>query len=136
MTNREKYINNASDEELASKLIELERKFHSFKWRKTYEELIKWLQQEAEETADEMFEKLGYEKYEHDAYDEFDSSELYYTKQQNENVKKKIEILKEMSCYKCYTVPENSGFEYINKEEDKAIHKKIEELENLNGEKT
>ena len=131
MTNRDKInkmTNNDMGVTIFTAITGIQKKYLNHNSFEICDRFIGWLSQEAELTADEMFEELGYEKYEHDAYDEFDSNELYYTMQQNETVKKRIEILKEMLCYKCFTIPENSGFEYITEAEDKAIHKKIAEL--------
>ena len=60
MTNREKYIDNASNKALAEQMIKLVRADLTLGWTDTRDSIMKWLSQEVELTADEMFEELGY----------------------------------------------------------------------------
>lgn len=130
MTNREKYIDNASNEKLAfiimSKISTMPRFSNIDGFTDAGRELIEWLSQEVEPTADEMFEELGYIK-----ENEFSGCIEYWC----DEYKKRITIdWNDEATHFAYQKSRgnNSLSDTITEEEDKAIHKKIEELKNKN----
>lgn len=85
---------------------------------------IAWLSQEGELTADEMFEELGYIK-----VGDFSGCIAYWC----DEYKKRITIdWNDEATHFAYQKSRgnNSLSDTITEEEDKAIHKKIEELKN------
>lgn len=85
---------------------------------------IKWLSQETELTADEMFEELEY------AIQLLDAHTIKYrkiTKTPYVEIRLHRNTYDEWE-YEKYFVEEDNESELITQKEDKAIHKKIEEL--------
>ena len=150
MTNREKYINNASDEELANLLYDKHKlcdKMNCDNYRQFQEinemacnmgecrkKIKGWLSQEAELTADEMFEEMGYKK--EIGYRELSDMIVYYKNVGNDRYDR---IIIESNGH--YSKRTQKGYGWTNSQdvvrgnsispnEDKAIHKKIEELKN------
>lgn len=125
MKNREKYIDNASNENLVATImakISTMPRFSSIDgFTDAGEELIEWLSQEAELSADEMFEELGY-TVEDQCYCE--------TVYNNRSSHHRIRVLKDGRYKKIVDGDYSSYTEYITEAEDKAIHKKIEKLKN------
>lgn len=121
MINREK-INKMSNEELAYKIIDIAQKFNSDSFTETKRDIVHWLSQEAELSADEMFEELGYIK-----ENEFSGCIAYWC----DEYKKRITIdWNDEATHFAYQKSRgnNSLSDTITEEEDKAIHKKIKEL--------
>ena len=88
---------------------------------------IKWLSQEAELTADEMFEELGYKKKYSRDYD------CIFERKDGEILDKIIILKNHGHCYyyNKHRIINNKYPVYIvtiSEAEDEAIHKKIEEL--------
>lgn len=138
MTNREKYIDKVSNEKLAEFIIKAncERCDMCLKKDKCqkmdrdviesecYKGIEQWLSQEAESTADEMFEELQYA---------IQSEDNYTIKYRKITKTPYVEIrlhrnTQEEWEYEKYFVEEDNQSELITQKEDKAIHKKIEEL--------
>lgn len=117
MTNREKYINNADIVDLYNLLDwqKVENKF-GIKINGT-NDIYKWLSQEAESTADEMFGELGWNIEIDDKY-QIEYLDLY---------RRAIVIRKEDFAYYKYRNGDCVA-SAITEAEDAAIHKKIEEL--------
>lgn len=118
MTNREK-INKKSNEELAYKIIDIAQKFNSDSFTETKRDIVQWLSQEAELSADEMFEELGY------TVEDQGYCETVYNSRSSHH---RIRVLKDGRYKKIVDGDYSSYTEYITEAEDKAIHKKIEEL--------
>lgn len=138
MTNREKYIDSMTDKELALFLLcgsqiidnqidtnpsltdDEEKRKQAVRHCSKIE---KWLSQETEKSADEMFEELGYEK---DTFDEFGADEITYINNNKDHI-----IVKKNGCYIKYNYYDfhYNNLKFITEAEDKAIHKKIEEVE-------
>lgn len=120
-----------SNEELAYKIIDIAQKFNSDSFTETKRDIVQWLSQEVELTADEMFEELGYKK-------EFSDRNgcNYYHKEINRSGVKSEHIIHVLSnesstLYGKYERLDNKEFAAnISVAEDKAIHKKLEELKN------
>ena len=100
----------------------------------TCEEAIEmWLEKEEEQTADEMFKELGYEKIIDNS-----SAAKYQKNEKNETQLILIYIDEYETCryarYCNYQIEEGKwiygDYEFITEEENKAIQKKIEELKN------
>lgn len=129
MTNREK-INKMTNEELARWVYDMHLETSCFEQQYKIKE---WLDTEIEPTADEMFEEMGYKKDLCKGY-----HECVFTRR-NEDDADEIVIdktnygyyyIKHRILYSKYFFEEYTRSHTITESEDKAIHKKIEELKN------
>lgn len=137
-TNREKYIDSMTDKELAlflscgSQIIDNQIDTNPSltddeeirkQAARNCEEIEKWLSQKVELTADEMFEELGYEKMKED------KCVFGYIKAVNSKIII-IEITYQGKREITFSKSGAALADNITEAEDKAIHKKIEELKN------
>lgn len=135
MTNREKYIDKASNRDLAELLLDvgilggrkcsyskklIDNIVDDIEDCKNIKKIEQWLSQEAEETADEMFEKLGYIIY------ETPTTILY----NNINTGPEWQIIIDKVSLHFGKINKNNVPMLITEAEDKAIYKKIEEMKN------
>lgn len=141
MTNREKYINNISNEEIAKEILEnivdhcsycvydAENWHNDCRDKDCVDGIKQWLEEEVEPTADEMFEELGYETKGQKVYT------ILYTKDEPNKDTRFIRLHKningewEYEKYYDETTSRNPNISLlITKAEHEAICKKLEEL--------
>ena len=125
MTNKEKFLNEIilfTDNDLATFMYAYKIATNDDILNKkdlTIADYKKWLSKEAESSADEMFKELGYEKLE----------DGYSYKNKNDEIicisKQGYKYLKTLDRFIGGAV-----LNFITEAEDRAIHKKIEEIEN------